>query len=246
MRTVLWRLVQYKRTRIGENRPVKFVRHLPSLLLAVAVAALALGVSLVLAGTATAGRAPTGGGHEWGTAQPVDTPPVFSAMAFGERYCGGYWNWRCLLGTSVPVSVTEARSKVYLPLLLLSRPCSSVNPRLDLWPQPPGPIERRDDFWFGAMISYTSECETVAHIVAFQLYPGETATSCEDSLILPDRPFWMDQEDYGPGDHVFRVDWRYHDLPGSDRLLMRVEVLNNRFEEPRQLFCTQEIYFVGP
>jgi hypothetical protein len=170
---------------------------------------------------------------------------VLNAVAYGERYCGDYWNWRYLRGASEPVTV-RAPHRVYLPLL--SRPCMLDVRAVDLWPEPPGPLDRRIEFTFGASISYAADCETIAKATAFCAYPGETIPGCREGKILPDRPFATDEKRYPPGEHISEQEYRYAPTyldPGFDRLVVRVQV-REPWPSERRLYCKQEVYALTP
>jgi hypothetical protein len=53
------------------------------------------------------------------TLTAVSTGTVtFDALAYGERYCGDYWQWRYLRGESEPVTVWLEERQIYLPLVM--------------------------------------------------------------------------------------------------------------------------------
>lgn len=43
---------------------------------------------------------------------------TFDGLAYGERYCGDYWNWHYVGAPSIPVIVTQPLYNIYLPGLL--------------------------------------------------------------------------------------------------------------------------------
>lgn len=43
---------------------------------------------------------------------------TLSARTFGERYCGDYWNFRCLNGQSGPITITDPAHKLWLPAVV--------------------------------------------------------------------------------------------------------------------------------
>jgi hypothetical protein len=46
---------------------------------------------------------------------------TFEALAYGERYCGDYWNWTYVGGASMPVTIWQHIHRVYLPGILETR-----------------------------------------------------------------------------------------------------------------------------
>ena len=55
------------------------------------------------------------------TAVSTDTVS-FSALAYGERYCGDYWQWTYLRGESEPVTVWLEKYQFYLPMIMKNEP----------------------------------------------------------------------------------------------------------------------------
>jgi hypothetical protein len=53
------------------------------------------------------------------TLTAVSTGTVtFGAVAYGERYCGDYWQWTYLRGESEPVTVWLEKYQIYLPMIV--------------------------------------------------------------------------------------------------------------------------------
>ena len=42
---------------------------------------------------------------------------TFGAWAYGERYCGDYFNWRYVGGASMPVTILQYLPRVYIPVI---------------------------------------------------------------------------------------------------------------------------------
>ncbi|MBL8046738.1 MAG: hypothetical protein JNL09_09365 [Anaerolineales bacterium] len=98
-------------------------------------------------------------------------------------------------------------------------------------------------FTFGADLTYTSEQNTIAHIVAFPLSLNEDPAPCELRNVPLDRAFWAYQTNYPPGTHTFSQSYPYNleAFPSAAYLLVRVNVLDT---EPvsNLLYCQQRIY----
>ncbi len=73
---------------------------------------------------------------------PVTNPFVYRLMAvhpgtlslngqaYGERYCGDYWNWRYVTGNSDPIQIIQPSHWLYLPTISLETgTLSSVAPQ---------------------------------------------------------------------------------------------------------------------
>ena len=108
-------------------------------------------------------------------------------------------------------------------------------------PDPAVTLDRKQGFTFGAEISVTSPDAFVMHIVAFAIYPAESLSTCEEQIVPTDRPFWANQKDYPAGQHSFASSFPYSDLRGTDRLLMRVSILEPG-DIAKVLYCTQQVY----
>lgn len=98
-------------------------------------------------------------------------------------------------------------------------------------------------FTFGADLTYTSDQDTIAHMVAFPLLANEGPAPCELRSVPLDRAFWANQTNFPPGTHTFSQSFLYNSdaFPSAAYLLVRVNVLDT---EPvsNLLYCHQRIY----
>jgi Tol biopolymer transport system component len=109
------------------------------------------------------------------------------------------------------------------------------------WPEPGTELDRSLGFDFGADIAYNAQEQTIAHIAAFQLYPGETPSDCMTPSIPLDRQFWAEQQTFDPGPFTFGRRFFYAELPGTDRLVVRASVIRPDVIG-QVLYCEQEVY----
>lgn len=102
-------------------------------------------------------------------------------------------------------------------------------------------------FTFGTELTYTSDRETIAHIVAFPLLAGEAIEPCEVRAMPEGRIFWADQTNFPPGTHLFSQNFPYaaDAFPQAGYLVVRVNILDTA-PVSNLLHCQQQVYQLEP
>ena len=122
-----------------------------------------------------------------------------------------------------------------------SQPVSTVAALIAFWPDPALPIDRAIGFEFGARIIFNAPFDSIAHIAAFALRPGETPSDCLKPQIPADRSFWAEQKNFAPGQHYYSRSFPFNDAPDTDRLVIRASVIAAG-SIGQVLYCQQKIY----